>query len=107
MRIRCLLGFHEHGLYWNDEIRGYESRCIHCNTRQETSMKRLTTIAILCVLLAAAAAQAQYTVTAFFSHETNAGGLTKQCHYKYLNEFYSITVSNTEICPLQIQVQPR
>ena len=42
--------------------------------------------------------------TAFFSHETWNGGMTKQCHYTYLNEMYTITVNNVSLCPLTIEV---
>lgn len=57
-------------------------------------------LALALVLLAPPA----FAATAFFSHETYSGGLTKQCHYKYLSERYTITVRSTSICPLTIEV---
>jgi hypothetical protein len=60
-------------------------------------MKKL----IIVLLLVSAPA---FAATAFFSHETTGQGMTKQCHYKYLGEMYSITISRVKICPLTIEV---
>jgi hypothetical protein len=59
---------------------------------------------LLIALTLTLAASSAYAATAYFSHESNSGGLTKQCHYKYLSEMYSITVRSTKICPLTIEV---
>jgi hypothetical protein len=55
---------------------------------------------VLVIAFSAADAQGR---TAYFTHET-INGLTKQCHYDYLGEVYSITISVTKLCPLTIQV---
>ena len=56
---------------------------------------------LLLILLAAVPAHA---ATAFFSHETYSGGQTKQCHYRYLSEMYTINVKSYDICPITIEV---
>jgi hypothetical protein len=60
-------------------------------------MKKLIVLSLLF-------ATAAYAGTARFTHETVGNGMTKQCHYRYLNESYSITVNRTKLCPLTIQV---
>jgi hypothetical protein len=57
-----------------------------------------TTIALLLITATA------YAGTAHFTHETQGMGMTKQCHYKYLGEVYSITISKVKLCPLTIRV---
>lgn len=61
-------------------------------------------IAFGVLMFASMVSGSAHAATAFFSHETYSGGLTKQCHYKYLNETYTITVSNVSLCPLSIEV---
>lgn len=61
----------------------------------------LLTMVIVAYFSSDASAQMR---TAFFTHETHGGGLTKQCHYQSLGERYSITVNSVSICPLSIQV---
>ena len=61
-------------------------------------MKKTLTTALL--LLSASA----YAATAYFTHEINTGGMTKQCVYNYAGNTYTITVKSYQLCPMTIQV---
>ena len=61
-------------------------------------MKKILTFSLL--LLAGSA----YAATAYFSHEIDTGGMTKQCVYTYLGNTYTITVKSYQLCPMSIQV---
>ena len=63
-------------------------------------MKKILTLSLLLIAGSAAAA------TAYFSHEINTGGLTKQCVYNYAGSYYTITIKSYKICPMSIQVSP-
>ena len=64
-------------------------------------MKTLITSLVLITSISAVAAQAG---TAFFSHEIETGGMTKQCVYDYLGSTYVITISSVKLCPMSINV---
>ena len=59
-------------------------------------MKKL----LLIVLLLSSPA---FAARAFYVGETKSG-MTKQCHYEYLGERYSITIANYKLCPMSIEV---
>lgn len=59
---------------------------------------------ILIALVGSLLVTVAHAGTAFFKHEINTGGMTKQCVYDYLGSTYIITVSSISICPLSIKV---
>jgi hypothetical protein len=58
---------------------------------------------IIATTLMLAGIQAAQAGTAYFKHEVNTGGMTKQCVYDYLGSTYVITVSSVRLCPLTIE----
>jgi hypothetical protein len=62
--------------------------------------KLLASLALITSFLAGTA----YAGTAFFSHEIETGGMTKQCVYDYLGNTYVITISAVKLCPMSIDV---
>jgi hypothetical protein len=71
-------------------------------------MKKLWLLALVpsVILVSAASAEAQSTVTAFLTGEQTTG-TTKQCYYDALGSRHTQTVSSVALCPLTIQVRRR